>query len=119
MKIKDLFLGAGISLILSSAALPALSQTTLKVGGKDLKILDMPIMLVPDRFGMPMMQLTPRTPDRRYKLLEVLPMPMTQELAVEKPPKAKRLYRVVRVLDRTTRREMQAAVEVRSQMSKR
>lgn len=119
MKIKDLFLGAGISLILSSVALPAFAQNTIKVGGKDLKILDMPITLVPDRFGWPMMQLTPRTPDRRYKLLEVLPMPMTQELSVDKAPKPKRLYRVVRVLDRSTRREMQAAVEVRSQMGKR
>lgn len=119
MKLKDLFLGAGISLFLSSVALPAVSQTTIKVGGKDVQVLDMPILIVPDRFGMPMMKLTEKTPDRRYKLLEVLPMPMTQELAVSPPPKAKNLYRIVRVLDRKTRKQMQAAVEVRSQMSTR
>ncbi|HIK27805.1 MAG: hypothetical protein N3E45_11655 [Oscillatoriaceae bacterium SKW80] len=122
MKIKDLFLGAGISLLLSSIALPAVSETTItsiKVGGKDVKVLNMPIFIVPDRFGTPIMKPTKESSDRRYKLLEILPKPITQEVVQEKPPKPKRLYRMVRVRDRKTRKSIQVAVEVISQIPKR
>lgn len=111
MKIKTLILSAGIT-ILSTIPFPAFAQTVVKVGGTDYPVVnELPITVDRSELGQPSISYTWKSPDRRYRVIEILPA-LTQEVQVSNPPAARSLYRLADVYDKQSRKKVRVALPI-------
>lgn len=112
MKIKNLLLGAGVTLLLTSLAIPGLAKT-IQVGKVKFDIIEvMPVTITRNQFGIPVTSYTTKSPDGRYRLREVLPT-LTQEGTATAPRTARPLYRLIEVVDKSDRKVKTVAVPIR------
>ena len=114
MKIKNLLLGAGMTLLATSLAIPGLAAS-IKVGSEDVEIVEvMPVTILRNQFGVPVTTFTRRSPDGRYRLRQVLPA-LTQEGRATAPRTGRPLYRLVEVIDKKDKKLRVVAVPIRFQ----
>jgi hypothetical protein len=112
MNLKNMLLGAGAAIVLSSLSAPAFAQSVVRVGESEYPVLEeLPVMIYRNELGLPVISYTEKSEDKRYRLVEVLPA-LTQELPEGRTTEVKTLYRLAEVYDKEERMLMTVALPI-------
>lgn len=109
IKILSLFL------LTFSYPLPAFSQTSIKLGGKEYPIVkELQITVSRNQLNLPINRYTDKSLEQRYQFLKFLPI-LTQEIEIAPPPAGRQLYRLVEIYDYQTQQTLQVAIPLKSE----
>jgi hypothetical protein len=104
-----------VFLLIFSYPFPALSQTSIKLGGKEYPIInELQITVSRNQLNLPINRYTDKSPEQRYQFLKFLPI-LTQEIEIAPPPAGRQLYRLVEIYDHQTQKTLQVALPLKSE----